>query len=60
MVALQRPKAGSRPFAGIFTHTISMLTIYTLPMAAAAFLDRQVHKVNKDHRVLPVRALVSR
>jgi hypothetical protein len=60
MVARQQLKAGLRPYAAIFTRTTSMLTIYTLPMEAAAFLARPARKVNKDPRAHLGRALASR
>jgi hypothetical protein len=60
MVALQRPKAGSHLSAGTFVRTTCMLTIFTLPMEAAASLDRLVRQVSKGHKALPVRALALR
>jgi hypothetical protein len=60
MVARQQLRAGWRLSVEIFTPTTCMLTIYTLPMEAAAFLGRLGHKVSKDHRVPQVRVLASR
>ena len=60
MVAPQQLKAGWRLSVETFVRTTSMLTIYTLPMEAAAFPARLVHKVSKDHKAPLDKALALR